>query len=401
MAASLDRRIVLWILGVMVLVIVVFSMFAPANDDSDPSPTTYNSGSAGTKAAYLVLGKLGYGAERWELPPENLKDVDATKATLILAGSNFPAENAKDVKATIADFLSRGGRVLATGRDGADFLPDSKTEPPGRIYQGLCVTTPEGQGALAGAGKVSLGDYARWSAMEPRFRVSQLCGEDAVVVSYRHGAGEAIWWSSERPMSNRGLKDDASLKLMLASVGGPDRRVLFDEYFRGQQASIWDTTRGLPIREISWQCGVVALLLVLSFGRRSGPIRLPVRLPRSSPVEFAESMGQLYRRAGATEAAVDGARRRLLRFLEEQCGVPREVLRSTPQAIVEAVEERLGGRWRSLGEHLTQASQAEHGEVKLTSALELVKALDRDQRDLAEAIRSGVAGRTILKGATE
>ena len=112
-------------------------------------------------------------------------------------------------------------------------------------------------------------------------------------------------------------------------------------------------------------------------------------------------MGQLYRRAGATEAAVDGARRRLLRFLEEQCGVPREVLRSTPQAIVEAVEERLGGRWRSLGEHLTQASQAEHGEVKLTSALELVKALDRDQRDLAEAIRSGVAGRTILKGATE
>ena len=143
---------------------------------------------------------------------------------------------------------------------------------------------------------------------------------------------------------------------------------------------------------------MVALLLVLSFGRRSGPIRLPVKLPRSSPVEFAESMGQLYRRAGATEAAVDGARRRLLRFLEEQCGVPREVLRSTPQAIVEAVEERLGGRWRSLEGHLTQASEAEHGEVRLASALELVKALDRDQRDLAEAIRSGVAGLTIFEG---
>ena len=155
MAASLDRRIVLWILGVMVSVIVVFSMFAPANDDPDPSPTTYNSGSAGTKAAYLVLGKLGYGAERWELLPENLKDVDATKATLILAGSNFPAENAKDVKATIADFLSRGGRVLATGRGRGGF--SSRLEdgtPPGRIYQGLCVTTPEGdKGALAGGGK--------------------------------------------------------------------------------------------------------------------------------------------------------------------------------------------------------------------------------------------------------
>ena len=29
----------------------------------------------------------------------------------------------------------------------------------------------------------------------------------------------------------------------------------------------------------------------------------------------------------------------------------------------------------------------------------LVKALDRDQRDLAERIRSGSSGRTVLKGA--
>ena len=33
MAGSRDRRFVLGILGAMVLVIVVFSMFAPANDD--------------------------------------------------------------------------------------------------------------------------------------------------------------------------------------------------------------------------------------------------------------------------------------------------------------------------------------------------------------------------------
>jgi hypothetical protein len=399
MAASRDRRIVLWILGATVVMIVVFSVFAPANDDSDPSPTTYNSGSAGTKAAYLVLGRLGYGAERWDSPPEGLKDVDAAKTTLLLIEPNFPTQNSKQVKASVADFLSRGGKVLATGRDGASFLPDAKTEMPGRIYQDVCVSTPEGQGPLASAGKVSLRDNVRWAATEPRFRVSQLCGEDAVVVSYRYGAGEAIWWSSQRPMTNRGLKEDASLRLVLASVGAADRRVLFDEYFHGDRASLWDTAKGLPIAQISWQCGVVALLLVLSFGRRNGPIRLPVQIPRSSPVEFAESMGQLYRKAGATQAAVDGARRRLLRFLEEQCGVPRAVLRSGPQAIVEAVEERLGGRWSTLGGHLVQAEESVHEDVTLASTLQLVKALDRDQRDLAEAMRAGVAGRTILKGA--
>jgi hypothetical protein len=399
MAASRDRRFVLGILGAMLLVIVAFSVFAPANDDTDLSPTTYNSGSAGTKAAYLLLGELGYGAHRWEAPPDDLKNVDAAKTTLVLAEPNFPTEGAKQVQAEIADFLSRGGHVLATGKEGAYFLPDAKTDAPSRLYQRLCFSTPEGQGLLARAGRVSLADYVRWTASEPRFRVSQLCGEDAVVVSYRYGAGEAIWWSSQMPLTNRGLKEDASLKLVLASVGGPDRSVLFDEYFHGERASLWDTAKGLPMRQIAWQCVAVAVLLVLSFGRRNGPLRLPVRLPRSSPLEFAESMGRLYRKAGATQAAVDGARRRLLKFLEEQCGVPREVLRSTPQAVVEAVEERLGGTWSMLGEHLSQASETEHHAVTLVSTLELVKALDRDQRDLAEQIRSGLPGRGILKGA--
>jgi hypothetical protein len=387
MAASRDRRFVLGILGAMVVLIIAFSMFAPANDDSDPSPTTYNSGSAGTKAAYLLLGELGYATGRWEVPAGDLKNVDAAKATLILAEPNFPAENAKQLQGDIAEFLSRGGRVLATGREGAYFLPDAKTDSSTRLYQKLCISTPEGQGPLARAGKVSLADDVRWAALGTAFRVSQLCGKDAVVVSYKYGAGEAVWWSSPMPLTNRGLKEDASLKLVLASVGGLDRRVLFDEYFHGQRASLWETTKGLPIAQMVWQCALIAVLLVLSFGRRNGPLRSLVKMPRSSPVEFAESMGRLYRKADATQAAVDGARRRLLRFLEEQCGVPREVLRSTPSAIAESVEERLGGRWARIGEHLSQAAEADHKAVTLASTLELVKALERDRRDLSEAIK--------------
>jgi hypothetical protein len=383
----------------MLVVIVGFSVFAPANDDTDFVPTTYNSGSAGTKAIYLLLGELGYGAHPWEASLDDLKNVDAAKTTLVLAEPNFPTEGSKEVQVEVAEFLSRGGHVLATGKEGAYFLPGAKTDAPSGFYQRLCFSTPEGQGPLARAGKVSLENGVRWTALKPEFRVSQLCGNNAVVVSYKYGAGEAIWWSSPLPMTNRGLKEDASLKLVLASVGGPDRSVLFDEYFHGERASLWDTAKGLPIGQITWQCVVVALLLVLSFGRRNGPMRLPVRLPRSSPLEFAESMGRLYGKAGATQAPVDAARRRLLKFLEDQCGISHDVLRSTPGAIVEAVEERLGGRWSMLGEHLSQASEAAYHALTLTSTLELVKALDRDQRDLAERIRLGFSGRTVLKGA--
>src|ERR1700743_3564580 len=143
MAASRDQRIVLGILGAMIVFLVIVSIFSPANEDSNPAPTTYNSGSAGTKAAYLVLGELGYGAERWEASPNDLKNVDAAKATLILAEPNFPTEKAKQVQASIADFLSRGGRVLTTGKDGGYFLPGAQTGAPARFYQKLCLTTPE------------------------------------------------------------------------------------------------------------------------------------------------------------------------------------------------------------------------------------------------------------------
>jgi hypothetical protein len=401
MAASRDRRIVLWILCGMIALLVAFSIFSPANDDSNPIPSTFNSGSAGAKAAYLVLGELGYGAERWEAPPADLKNVDAAKTTLILAEPNFPTEGSKQVQADIADFLSRGGRVLATGKEGAYFLPDAKTDAPTRLYGKLCFSTPEGQDSLARSGKVSIADNVRWTALDAKFRVSQLCGKDAVVVSYRHGAGAAIWWSSPMPMTNRGLKEDASLKLLLASIGGANRQVLFDEYFHGARASLWDTAKGLPLRQIAWQCGVVALLLIFSFGRRSGPLRMPVRLPRSSPLEFAESMGRLYQKAGATGAAVDSSRCRLLTFLEEQCGIPREVLRSTPETIAQAVEERLGGSWAALREHLVQAERSEYASATLASTLELVKALDRDQQELAARIRSGVSLQEVSKGASE
>jgi hypothetical protein len=221
--------------------------------------------------------------------------------------------------------------------------------------------------------------------------VAQRCGADAMVVSYAYGAGHAIWWSSAMPLSNRGLKEDASLRLLLASLPPPDSanrpQILFDEFFHGDHTSLWDSAHGPPINQLLWQCALVAILLVLSFGRRNGPLRMPVRLPRTSPIEFAESMGRLYRSARATSAATDGARRRLLAFLTDRCGVPRETIRAnSPAAIVETLQTRFGGDWSLLGEHLEQAAEAEFAVLSPRSALHLVRALDQDQRDLIAAV---------------
>ena len=190
------------------------------------------------------------------------------------------------------------------------------------------------------------------------------------------------------PLTNLGLKDDASLKLFLASVNGDGegarRRVLFDEYFHGVPGSLADYTHGLPLTQIAVQVALIALLLVLSFGRRNSPVRLIARLPRTSPIEFAESMGQLYRKARATQVATDCARHRLLHFLAQNCGIARSILQDDSAALAEALGKRFAGDWTTLADHLTQANEARYQSLAPSSALALVKALDRDLTTLTE-----------------
>ncbi len=49
---------------------------------------------------------------------------------------------------------------------------------------------------------------------------------------------------------------------------------------------------------------VLALLIVFSFSRRSGPVRDLPPPPRATPIEFLEALGSLYRNAGASSTAV-------------------------------------------------------------------------------------------------
>jgi hypothetical protein len=388
-----DRRFVLSLAAALLALIVLVSLFSPAQNADDPRPSTYNSGSQGAKAAFLVLRDLGYQAERWEEPGEALADVDAQHTTLVLADPQVPFTAIKPMRRQIAEYLARGGMVLATGVAGASLLPHGETRMLNPAERNLCRTTPEGQGALARVGTVTMPDSGGWSALDAGSRVDQWCGQDAVVIRYGVGQGSAIWWSSARPMTNAGLKEDASLRLLLASLGGSgDRRVLFDEAVHGFESSPWDAARGLPVWALWTQCALVAALLVLSFGRRNGPLRTPVRAIRTSPLEFAESMGHLYQKAGATQVATQGARRRVVRFLNERCGIPLGSLGGEPAAIADAVEARLGGDWAGLGGRLQQAAAAEYASPAPASALALVRALDEDMDRLTE-LRHGKRSR--------
>ena len=394
-----DRKLLLMLCGALLLLIVAVSILTPDSAENDPRPTTTNNGPRGAKAAYLMLVALGRKTSEWNRPISELNyglsDAQVARTTLILAAPIYAASEQKELAAEVKQFLQRGGRVLATGPSGALLLPGGAVEAPGILREGLCETTPEGPGPLARAGSVEMVEGGQWASEEPTYRVEQRCGSDAVVVRYAVstppgkerpsgapvGEGEAIWWASAGPLENAELKNDADLRLLLAAIGN-GREVVFDESLHGATKTLWDSAKGLPLGWLALQSMLLFGLLVVSFSRRCGPLRLPVLLPRSSPVEFAASMGDLYEKAAATSSATEAAKRRLLRIVTSEAGVAQRTIEEGPEAIVEALQIRLGGDWSSVSEHLNEAIRAQHETITVGSALALVRALSEDAKKI-------------------
>ncbi len=397
-----DRKLLLMLCGALLLLIAGVSIFAPQSAENDPRPTITNSGPMGAKAAYLTLEALGRKTSEWNRPiselNDGLSDAQAARTTLILAAPMYAATEQKELAAEVKQFLQRGGRVLATGPSGALLLPGGSVKAPGILKSGLCETTPEGPGPLARPGSVEMVEGGQWASEGPAYRVEQRCGSDAVVVRYAVGKGEAIWWASAGPLENAELKNDADLRLLLATVGDSQgsgqnagRDVVFDESLHGATKTLWDAAKGLPLGWLALQAALLFGLLVVSFSRRRGPLRSPVVMPRSSPVEFATSMGDLYEKAAASSAATEAAKRRLLRIVTREAGVAQETIEEGPEAIAEALQVRLGGDWSRVSEHLNEAKRAQHEAIAMGSALALVRALSED----AKSVRASLEPRAV------
>jgi hypothetical protein len=391
-----DQRLILILMAMMLVLIIGMSVLSPQQDADSPTPASDNTGPLGTKAAYLTLEGLGHKASQWKKPlnelNDSLSDEQVANTTVVLLEPKYDATQMAELKQQVASFLSRGGRLLTTGADGARLV-GGKTENP-ELLQSLCHTTPDGNSALSRAGKVEISDHAAWKVDDKEFAgadldVTQYCDKDAAVVQFGSGKGSVVWWTAETPMTNLELKQDPALKLVLASVG-EGRDVVFDEALHEITRTKWDATKGLPILWVSLQTIALMVLLVLSFSRRRGPVRMPVVLPRSSPVEFATSMGDLYEKGHATSAVTEAARRRLQRVLTRDVGLPQETIKAGPEAIAEALKTRLGSAYAALAEdvagHLREANEAMHAKVSQKSTLTLARALSEDAEKILAVV---------------
>jgi hypothetical protein len=379
---SREQRIVGGGILAAVVLIVATAIVAPPAVERDSRPTTYNTGDSGAKAAFLALRRIGYETQRWQRPAAELDSIDAAHTTLVVASPlpNIMADEAIGMNA----YVRRGGWILATDLSAAySLLPEG---PRPELSANPCSLMAEGFSTPAQVRKLQFKRLLSWTSLPANVDFAQSCGDRAGVLLFHLDKGTIVVWSESTPLTNAGLKDQANVALLLASLNPAGRHVLFDEYTHDYRDYLWSKAEGTPIGGLQAQLALVAILLVFSFARRHGPLRELLHVPRTSPLEFAHSMGNLYHRAGAGEAAIDEARGRLFVLLQERCGISRDILERGAEPICHALNERFGFRDPALPALLSP--RPETSRIGSSAALREVKALHRIVAELNRIVNN-------------
>jgi hypothetical protein len=379
-----DRKLLLVAGTILLLLIVATILFAPPPEEAEGQgvPTTYSTTNNGAQAAYLLLSELGYKSERWEKSPTELPP-DADGKILILAGpSDFPDKKERD---SLLAFVRSGGWIIYAGNFPFLFLESGAVAPPS--FTRASDLTAETFPAIApspftqGASKITMKANNRWVASDGAQVPLYGEPEEPVVVTWRLEKGRVLWWAAPTPVTNSGISRDGNLPFFLGCIqavrpgASPgETTVLWDEYFHGYRGSLWDYFAETPVPWAIFQLALVVVFVLLAFGRRSGPIYAPAGVSRLSPLEFVDTLGDLYRRASAGSAAVRVAYQRFRAQLVRRLALAPSISNMQMDA---AVRERLGWKQPGFMDTLQRAEKAaRQSDVPGSDALKIVQALE-------------------------
>jgi Domain of unknown function (DUF4350) len=356
------RELILAGVAVMLLAFLVAELNS-STDKGEGTPSSYSPLRRGGKAAFLLLKQSGYNAERWEKEPGELPKQASDTVLIVAEPEGFPSEAERGA---ISRFLVGGGSVILAGAMPQRFVPRSAAfESDLRIGYAEC--KPVAPTRLTRGGSITQDGRLAWDYADDS-QVTHYADENekSVVVSYPVGKGEVVWWASAVPLINSGIQEKGNLDLLLNSIG--DRRhVLWDEYFHGHKSASLPKGSVLPFKVAGIQAGLFAILLLVTFSRRSGPVVPLIRESRLSPFEFVETLGSIFHRAKNTQVAVEIASGRF-----RQVAVRRLGLRSNahPEEIIRAMEGRglavtpqIADAVRSIDEVASDIELSEHAAV--------------------------------------
>jgi hypothetical protein len=324
----------------------------------------------------MLLSRLHFPVRRWQDAPTELPPADESNVLLILAEpEQFPSKSEREA---IIKFVQDGGHVLFTGSNLASFFPDANISwiRPDPKWISFAPNLPSR--LASNASHITIQPRGYWGNLnEAQLALYGDAGSRAVV-SWSVGNGEILWWAGSTPLTNAGITQDDNLAFFLNSVSnwsqGRPYAIYWDEYFHGQRNSLWSYARKTSITWGMVQIGLIAAVVLFTSGRRSGPVYRQQVVSRLSPLEYVDTLGGLYERAGAAPVAVFVSYQRLRYVLSSQLGLPSDVL---DNELARLATERLGWKDFQTKDVLGRADEASHAlKIKTREALGLVQELE-------------------------
>jgi hypothetical protein len=377
--AKSDRRLLAWA-ALFLLPVIVALAFLSQEEEESTVPSSYSAQTRGAKAAYLLLEDLGYQVERWQRPPAELP-LDPAHTVLVLAGPfRWPSPEEKNA---LQLYLSRGGRVLITSQNPWMYLPQAEVDyeplpaPNWRDYQPQLLTP------LTRGGAIQMSPGAYWKDSSTAYLVHYADEGRPIVVSYKLGKGEVVWWGASTPLTNAAITRNGNLALLLNSLGQQNEvHVYWDEYFHGYRSATGGYLAERPVIYGVLQCVMVFAALLFTFSRRNGPMHPLVETSRLSPLEFVHTLGRLYHRARAVHSALAVPYSRFRMLATRQLGISPQV--PAPE-LARALKDRLRRKDNHLGELLEQIETAlQSPELSEAVALELARQLAHYTQNLKQ-----------------
>ncbi|MBC8139511.1 MAG: DUF4350 domain-containing protein [Fibrella sp.] len=320
------------VLVVFLILFAVVSLQIAGRDtsgDEGPRPrrSTFSPKPGGWKAAYLLLEQSGIKTRRWEKPPATWPDsasvMIAGQEVFAMEGSGYwTAEQAKDAM----EWVERGGTLLVLAAENNAVTQEVGVSPNLHKNKDKEVQPTQPAPYLNGIRGVTIPGAERFMSLGKDATVL-LADDKPAVVSVKRGAGRVILVPSPAVIENKSILKGDNARFLVQTVSAflqPARKdgVLWDEFHQGYQEerSFWNAI-GQPGQFALLQLGVLLALICYTVGTRFG-------LPRPAPPqdrlssEYVSSLADLYRRARASDAALEGVYLSFWRDLCRAVGMP-------------------------------------------------------------------------------
>jgi hypothetical protein len=324
--------LILALLAVLVALNFVFFVDTRDAEESETSAdrSSYRTTPYGTHAFYTLLEESDYTVTRLEKPFTEITERDSI-GTLVLI--SLPEANNPDDEEfqSLNKWVESGGLLIIIDREiRVAFGEASASTHPGNPKSAMRPLQPTLY--TRGVDYIKASQHATRVNLDSKAAVYHIGDEQgALLADTKVQQGRVVMLTDPYIVANNGIKDADNVILALNLLAGrPDGKIAFDEYHHGYGSKIasggvMSYFRGTPVPWMMAQAGLIAALVVYSFGRRfARPIPLKQER-RTTNLEFVSSMANITRLARASDLAIQNIysefRKRLCRF----SGLPSKV----------------------------------------------------------------------------